>query len=114
METVSPLPARVFWILLVLSGAPRHGYAILKETRARSEAGLGLGPTTLYRTLYRLVEEGLVESVAAPVADADARRQYYGLTDSGAEVLEAEVRRLERMVETARSTIGRPVTERGR
>jgi DNA-binding PadR family transcriptional regulator len=112
-ESMLPLQPRVFWIMLVLSEAPRHGYAILKEAHNRSDADLGLGPTTLYRLLYKLVDDNLVEGVDAPVTDVDERRQYYGLTPFGSAVLAAEVRRLERMVELGRSAVGRPAMERG-
>ena len=105
-----PLQPRQFWILIVLSEADRHGYAILKAARAKAASGLGLGPTTLYRMLYRLVDEGLVEPTAAPATELDERRQYYGLTELGHAVLEAEVRRLERMVELGRTAVRRAAT----
>jgi DNA-binding PadR family transcriptional regulator len=114
VSDVLPLQPRVFWILLVLSEAPRHGYAILKETRRRSDVNVGLGPTTLYRLLYGLVDSGLVESVEPPDPDADERRQYYGLTELGERVLSAEVERLERMVKLGRSALGQAAVERGR
>jgi DNA-binding PadR family transcriptional regulator len=107
VERWLPLQPRQFWILIVLSEADRHGYAILKAARAKAASGLGLGPTTLYRMLYRLVDEGLVEPTAAPDTELDERRQYYGLTKLGHAVLEAEVRRLERMVELGRTAVGR-------
>jgi DNA-binding PadR family transcriptional regulator len=102
-----PLQPRQCWILLVLSEADRHGYAILKAARARAASGLGLGPTTLYRMLYRLVDDELVEPVDAPGTELDERRQYYGLTELGRAVLAAEVKRLERMVELGRTAVRR-------
>jgi DNA-binding PadR family transcriptional regulator len=112
-ESWLPLQPRVYWILLVLADAPMHGYAILKETRDRSEADLRLGPTTLYRTLYRLVDDELVEP--ADVLDAeDERRQYYRLTRLGRAVLKAELARLERAVRLGRAAFRSPVRQGNR
>lgn len=105
-----PLKPREYWILLVLSESAKHGYAILKAAKARSNSELGLGPTTLYRMLYRMVDEGLVEAVEPPAEDVDERRQYYGLTATGRAVLAAEVKRLERMVELGRNAVAGSVT----
>lgn len=88
-----PLRPTVFVILTILAGGPRHGYAIMKRANAHLGGG-GLGPGTLYRTLKELREEGLIEAVAAPCEEVDARRQYYGLTDRGREVARLEVERL--------------------
>ena len=108
-----PLAPRDFWMLLVLAEGPAHGYAILKAARARSEADLRLGPTTLYRTLTRMVEEGLVEVVRPPDPGVDERRQYYGLTSLGRSVVAAELARLERIVRLGRSVVRGLQGERG-
>lgn len=114
VDAMLPLKPREYWILLVLSERARHGYAILKEARERSASELGLGPTTLYRMLYRMVDAGLVESVDAPVEDVDERRQYFGLTKLGRAVLSAEVERLERMVKLGRGALRGAAAGRGR
>lgn len=113
-EAALPLKPREYWILLVLSERPRHGYAILKDAKERSDSELGLGPTTLYRMLYRMVDGGLVEAVDPPVEDVDERRQYYGLTKLGRAVLSAEVKRLERMVKLGRGALREAEAGRGR
>lgn len=112
-ERMLPLKPREYWILLVLSERARHGYAILKEAKARSASDLGLGPTTLYRMVYRMVDDGLVEAVESPAADVDERRQYYGLTALGRSVLSAEVSRLERMVKLGRGALRGAAAGRG-
>lgn len=108
-----PMAPRDFWMLLVLAEGPAHGYAILKASRASAELEPRLGPTTLYRTLTRMVEGGLVEAVAAPDPEADGRRQYYGLTPLGRSVVGAELARLERMVRLGRSVVRGPQGEGG-
>src|SRR5258705_589003 len=52
-EAYLPLPPATFHILVALADGERHGYAIMKS--------VGLGPGTLYGSLKRLLEAGLVE-----------------------------------------------------
>ncbi len=103
-ESFLPLPAATFHILLALVGEERHGYAIMKEVAERTDGALRPGPGTLYGTLKRLLESGLVEQ-ARERADPDAgdeRRRYYRLTRLGLDVTRAEARRLESLVRAAR------------
>ena len=100
-----PLPLATFHILLALVDGERHGYAIMKEVTERTDGGVRLGPGTLYGTLKRLLEVGLVEE-AGERTDAetgDERRRYYRITKRGLTVARAEARRLETMVRAARA-----------
>jgi DNA-binding PadR family transcriptional regulator len=93
----TPLTAPVFYVLLSLSIRDRHGYDILKHVEASSEGRIRLGPGTLYTTLKRLLEAGLVTELAerpAPEHD-DSRRRYYRLTPRGRRELTGELRRME-------------------
>jgi DNA-binding PadR family transcriptional regulator len=98
------LPPATFQILLALVGGERHGYAIMKEVAESTDGGVRLGPGTLYGTLKRLLEVGLVDEAGERAgADAgDERRRYYRITKRGLTVARAEARRLERMVRAAR------------
>ncbi|HJP60849.1 MAG TPA: PadR family transcriptional regulator [Gemmatimonadaceae bacterium] len=99
-----PLQPATFQILLALVDGERHGYAIMKEVAERTDGGMRLGPGTLYGTLKRLLELGLVYE-AGERADADTgdeRRRYYQITKRGLTVARAEARRLELMVRAAR------------
>jgi len=103
-EAFLPLPAATFQILLALVDDERHGYAIMKEVADRSDDAVRLGPGTLYGTLKRLLEAGLVEE-GGERADPDAgdeRRRYYRITKRGLAVARAEAKRLEGMVRAAR------------
>jgi DNA-binding PadR family transcriptional regulator len=103
-ETYLPLPSATFQILLALVDGERHGYAIMKEVTAHSEGTVRLGPGTLYGSLKRLLEGGLVAEGGErtdPEMD-DERRRYYRLTDLGLSVARAEARRLDAMVRAAR------------
>jgi DNA-binding PadR family transcriptional regulator len=96
-ERPEPLTPAVFHVLLALSEGARHGYAILQEVEAVS--GRPVGPGTIYGTLQRMEESGLVRETPAPSGAADGRRRYYELTAPGVAALRAEARRLVQMAE---------------
>src|ERR671916_2385257 len=99
-EGLLPLTPAVFHVLLALVDAERHGYGIIKEVEGRTEGRVRLGPGTLYGSLKRLLEEGLVEeSDERPDAALDdERRRYYRLTVFGRRVAAAEAERLSGLV----------------
>ena len=96
-----PLTPAVFYVLLALADEDRHGYGIAKDVASRTNDAVRLGPGTLYGTLTRMTESGLVAERAA--RPSDERRKYYRLTSFGRRVAEAEARRLEDMVSLARA-----------
>jgi DNA-binding PadR family transcriptional regulator len=99
-----PLKTNWFHILLSLTGQEQHGYGIMNEVLARTDGKVRLWPATLYGTLKRLIEEGLIEESderPAPELD-DARRRYYRLTRLGKRVIDAESKRLEELVSILR------------
>lgn len=100
-----PLPAATFHILLALADDDRHGYAIMQDVEARTGGELKLGAGTLYRSIHRMLEQGLILETRdrpAPEND-DERRRYYRLTPFGREVARAETRRLSDLVRMARA-----------
>jgi DNA-binding PadR family transcriptional regulator len=102
VSTLLPLPTAVFHILVSLAGSDAHGYAIMQEVAAR--AGVRLGPGTLYTTIRRLLDQGLVVELRrnAGPADDDPRRRYYRLTPHGRAAVKAETARLADLVRQAR------------
>lgn len=102
-EALLPLSSAIFHILLALVEGERHGYGIMQETARLSEGRVNLGPGTLYRSLRRLLEDGLIEeSDERPVPELDdERRHYYRLTPLGLRVARAEAQRLAALVQTA-------------
>jgi DNA-binding PadR family transcriptional regulator len=112
-------------ILLALADEERHGYGIGVEVRERTGGNMRLGPGTLYGSLKRMVDGGLVEEVEESERDPgeqpdeaprryDAeRRRYYRLTGFGERVLSAELARLERVVRTAQQKGLFPPSGRG-
>jgi DNA-binding PadR family transcriptional regulator len=99
-----PLTPATFHILLALADGERHGYAIPPEGVARTKGAVLLGPGTLYGSLKRLVEAGLVEEGGERAAPdlGDERRRYYRITEFGLSVARAEAPRLDGMVRAAR------------
>ena len=95
-----PLRSNWFHILLSLVDGEQHGYGIMQEVLERSEGRVRLWPATLYGSLKRLIEEGLIaESGDRPAPEFDdARRRYYKLTPLGHEVLDLESARLKDLV----------------
>ena len=104
-EEQHPLTTAMFHVLLTLANEEMHGYAILKEVEKRTAGKVRLSAGTLYGIIKRLNGEGwIVESRKRPVAGLDdERRRYYGLTELGRRVAVAEARRLEELLEAARS-----------
>ena len=105
IDALLPLPPVTFHILLALAEGERHGYAIIQDVETRTEGELRLGAGTLYRSIHRMLEQGLiVESQRRPArALDDERRRYYRLTPFGTAVARAEARRLSQLVRLARS-----------
>jgi DNA-binding PadR family transcriptional regulator len=103
-ETFLPLTPAVFHLLLALLDADRHGYGIAKEVAARTQDHVRLGPGTLYGTLARMMDAGLVaERPRSARTAGDDRRRYYSITPLGREVAKAEARRLAALVDVARA-----------
>lgn len=98
-----PLPPATFHILLALATEDRHGYGIIQEVEARTGGELRLSPGTLYRSIQRLLEQGLItEPKRRLTASDDPRRRYYRITPFGTAVARAETRRLTHLVRLAR------------
>jgi DNA-binding PadR family transcriptional regulator len=99
-----PLTPAVFHILLALADGERHGYGVMLEVDRITSGQLRLGPGTLYRSIQRMLIDGLIverKEAVDPDVD-DERRRYYRLTKIGLEVARAEAQRLEALVKAAR------------
>jgi DNA-binding PadR family transcriptional regulator len=84
---------------------PIHGYEIMKSVEAMTKGAVSMGPGTLYGTIKRLLDEGLLEPSSAPPGDQAADgppRRYYRLTATGQQVLAAELNRLRSVLQAAR------------
>jgi DNA-binding PadR family transcriptional regulator len=104
IDALLPLPAAAFHILLALSAGESHGYGIILDVEARTNGALRLSPGTLYRTIQRLLEEGLIEEPRKKPSGPrdDPRRRYYRITPFGIAVARAETRRLAELLRLAK------------
>ena len=100
-----PLTPAVFHILVSLADGERHGYGIMQEIAERTGRQTIMGPGTLYGSIKRMMDTGLVEEAGErrdPEA-GDERRRYYRLTRRGRTAAVAEAERLAALVRDARS-----------
>src|SRR6266581_8329470 len=95
-DSLLPLPAGVFHILIALADRDRHGYSIMQDVAARTSGKVQLSAGTLYSSIRRMLEQGLVEELSdsPDPASTDERRRYYRLSRFGKRVAGAEVERL--------------------
>jgi DNA-binding PadR family transcriptional regulator len=100
IEAFLPLSPAVFHILLVLSTGDRHGYGISRDVETFTNGAVRLSHGTLYRTIQRLLEQGLITEPRARVT-IDPRRRPYRITALGRAVAEAESQRLSELVRLA-------------
>lgn len=96
------LTPAVFHILLALSEGALHGYGIMQSVEHTS--GLEMGPGTIYGSIQRMEDAGLVREAEPPAndGDIDSRRRYYVLTADGREALEQESERVARLAKLVR------------
>jgi len=111
-EEILPLTPAAFHVLLALADGERHGYAIMQEVGEHTAGRMKMGPGTLYGTIKRLLEAGLIEESDErpdPQLD-DERRRYYRLSGVGQRVVRAEAQRYADVAAVARGKrlIGKP------
>jgi DNA-binding PadR family transcriptional regulator len=118
-QELLPLTPAVLHILLALADGRadgesegRHGYAVAQEVEAVTEGQIRMGPGTLYGSIQRMLNSGLIEEVPRPKlgdrgqttsGDEEERRRYYRLSALGRRVLALELGRLARVVVLART-----------
>jgi DNA-binding PadR family transcriptional regulator len=112
--THTPLTPAVFHILLALSSEERHGYGIMKQVEADSAGKVKMGPGTLYGSIRRMIDAGLIresDKRVDPEMD-DERRVYYRITAEGKRALNEELERYRDIVAVAkrRQLIPTPAT----
>ena len=101
--TNTPLTPAVLHILLALSTEERHGYGIMKQVESESQGKVKMGPGTLYGSLGRMIEAGLIresDKKVDPELD-DERRVYYKIAALGQATLAAELERYREVVAVA-------------
>jgi DNA-binding PadR family transcriptional regulator len=103
----TPLTPAVLHILLALFAEERHGYGIMKQVVSDSHGKVKMGPGTLYGSLNRMIDAGLIresEKRVDPVL-GDERRVYYKITAIGQKALAAELERYREVVSVAKQRL---------
>ncbi len=103
-RTNTPLTPAVLHILLALSTKERHGYGIMKQVESDSQGKVNMGPGTLYGSIGRMIEAGLIresDKKIDPEMD-DERRIYYTITGLGQKALAAELQRYREVIAVAK------------
>ena len=104
-KRIKPLTPAVLHILIALASRERHGYGIMKQVETDSQGKVNMGPGTLYGSLGRMIDAGLIKESDNRVDPEmnDERRVYYKITPGGRKALEAELSRYNEVVAVAKS-----------
>lgn len=97
-----PLGPADLHVLLALSRGPMHGLGIGKDVAEITDDAVVLGPATLYRTLKEMRDAGMIRVIDSPEDDADPRRKYYELTDSGLRQLRSDLKVVQKVARAGR------------
>lgn len=105
--TRPPLTPAVLYILLAIANQERHGYGIMKQVEADSKGKVKMGPGTLYGSIARMIEAGLISESDKKIDSRidDQRRVYYRITDLGKKAIAAELERYRDVVAVAKSRL---------
>lgn len=108
LDRLLPLTPAVFHVLVALAREPRHGYAVAREVEELSAGRIVMGPGTLYGSLQRMCDAGLIEETPNPGEDGHhaGRRRYYRVTALGRAALRVESERLARALALAQERLG--------
>lgn len=98
------LTPAVFSILFALSTRELHGYEIMKQVKEDSQQRISMGPGTLYGSIKRMLETGLVEEVTDQISNpsGDIRRRYYQITQKGKDSLTSELQHYQEVLSVAK------------
>ena len=94
-----PMTETGFYILFCLQ-KPNHGYGIVQMVEKLTNGEIHLAPGTMYGSLSKMEKDGLIRFVGE-----EEKRKIYTITELGTEVLELELKRIERLYRTAREGI---------
>jgi DNA-binding PadR family transcriptional regulator len=108
LDRMLPLTPTVFHVLVALASGPRHGYAIAREVESLTEGRISMGPGTLYGSLQRMSDSGLITEAENPGDEGRhaERRRYYQITPMGKAALRDESERIMRAVAVAQERMG--------
>ena len=104
VNALLPLAPAFLHILIALGEGERHGYSIMQDVAERTGGKVRMSPGTLYGSIKRMLEEGLIDELTTGAAGADERRRFYRITRFGRRVAQAEADRLASLLSQARQS----------
>lgn len=90
-----PMTETAFLILLNLR-KPNHGYGIVQLVEKMTDGAIKLTPGTMYGSLSKMEKDNVIRFVRE-----EDKRKIYQITDLGLEVLQIELKRIERLYKIA-------------
>ena len=100
VDRLLPLPPAVLHFLIALGEDEKHGYAVMQDVADRTEGKVRMSPGTLYGSIRKMLDDGLIEESFR--AGDDERRRFYRVTRFGRAVAAAEAARLTALLRHAR------------
>ena len=91
-----PMTESGFYILYCLQ-QPQHGYGISQQVRQMTDGEVVIGAGTMYGSLSKMEKDGLIVFVAE-----EDKRRLYQITALGEEILDTELRRIERLYKNSK------------
>lgn len=94
-----PMTETAFYILLCLQ-TPNHGYGVVQRVEEMTGGEIRLAPGTMYGSLSKMERDGLIRFVRE-----EDKRKIYESTQAGREVLQLELKRIERLYRNAKEAL---------
>ena len=94
-----PMTETAFYILLCLQ-TPNHGYGVVQRVEEMTGGEIRLAPGTMYGSLSKMERDGLIRFVRE-----EDKRKIYESTQAGREVLQLELKRIERLYKNAKEAL---------
>ena len=94
-----PMSETAFYILFCLQ-EPQHGYGIGQEVKAMTKGEVSISPGTMYGILSKMEKDGLIV-----FSHEEEKRKIYQITEIGREILEIELRRIERLYQNSKEDV---------
>ena len=91
-----PMTESGFYILYCLQ-TPQHGYGISQQVKKMTGGEVTISAGTMYGTLSKMETDGLIR-----FCREEDKRKLYQVTELGREILETEIRRIERLYKNSR------------
>ena len=91
-----PMTETGFYILYCLQ-EEMHGYNIGKKVKDLTNSEITISPGTMYGTLSKMEKDGLIMFVREK-----EKRKLYKITNLGKEILDIEMKRIERLYKNSR------------